>query len=173
VDLHAFFRRQLALYASYHRNPRNRGTHFIGIPAIIFSLLCPLALWKLQIAGVGLNGAWLIGILALLGWIALDLGVGLLMSLMLLPMLLAADWIVGRGSPVAAWAMFLLFFVGGWIFQIVGHMWEGRRPALVDNLFQIFIAPMFIVAEILIMFGQRKDLRDTIETAGAAHRASA
>ncbi len=40
----SFFARQLATYASYHRDERNRATHFIGIPAIVFSILLPLAL---------------------------------------------------------------------------------------------------------------------------------
>ena len=33
------FNRQLASYASVHRDPRNKATHFIGIPVIVFSLL--------------------------------------------------------------------------------------------------------------------------------------
>ena len=40
----SFFARQLAIYASYHRDERNRATHFIGIPAIVFAILVPLAL---------------------------------------------------------------------------------------------------------------------------------
>ena len=40
----SFFARQLGIYASYHRDARNRATHFIGIPAIVFSILIPLAL---------------------------------------------------------------------------------------------------------------------------------
>ena len=39
-----FLARQLAIYASYHRDERNRATHFIGIPAIVFTILVPLAL---------------------------------------------------------------------------------------------------------------------------------
>ena len=45
------------------------------------------------------------------------------------------------------WIVFAIFFVGGWVFQL-GHAWEGRRPALADNLFQAFIGPMFIMAEV-------------------------
>ena len=35
------FRRQLASYASVHRDWRNKATHFVGIPIIVFSLLSP------------------------------------------------------------------------------------------------------------------------------------
>ena len=34
-----FFERQMATYATYHTNARNRLTHFIGIPAIVFSIM--------------------------------------------------------------------------------------------------------------------------------------
>jgi uncharacterized membrane protein YGL010W len=47
--------------------------------------------------------------------------------------------------------------------QLVGHVWEGRRPALADNLFQAFIGPMFIMAEVLMALGLKQELRRTIE----------
>ena len=170
VNLQSFFVQQLTTYASYHRNPRNRGTHFIGIPAIVFAILCVLALWQPRLFGVPVSGAVLVGGIAFLAWLALDFGIGLAMLVMLVPMILVAEWIAVRGGALGAWIMFAVFFVLGWLFQIVGHVWEGRRPALVDNLFQAFIGPMFIVAEILIMLGLRSDLRAEIEKVGVAHR---
>ena len=41
----ALFRRQLGSYASVHRDWRNKATHFVGIPVIVFSLLLILSLW--------------------------------------------------------------------------------------------------------------------------------
>ena len=40
-----------------------------------------------------------------------------------------------------------MLFVGGWVLQFLGHHYEGKRPALLDNIFQGFIGPMFLVAE--------------------------
>ena len=85
----SFFARQLATYASYHRDERNRATHFIGIPAIVFSILVPLAL--VHLAGVSLAVA--VAVLALIGWIALDRTIGLAMIVAMVPMLVAAEWI--------------------------------------------------------------------------------
>ena len=51
------------------------------------------------------------------------------------------------------------FFVGGWVFQLVGHVWEGRKPALLDNLMQIFVAPLFLMVEAAQMLGMRRDLQ--------------
>lgn len=148
------FERQLATYSSHHRDHRNRATHFIGIPAIVLSLLIVLALWQPG----GISGAWIVGGLAALGWIALDLTVGLAMAVVLLPMILFANWFAATYGSGPAWWLFAVLFVGGWVFQFAGHAFEGRRPALMDNLFQAFIGPMFIMAEMLMMLGLRRDL---------------
>jgi uncharacterized membrane protein YGL010W len=60
--------------------------------------------------------------------------------------------------------------VGGWILQFAGHAIEGRRPAFADNLFQIFIAPIFLVAELFFALGLKGDVRERVEArlAGAA-----
>jgi uncharacterized membrane protein YGL010W len=57
--------------------------------------------------------------------------------------------------------IFLTTFAGGWVFQLLGHVIEGRRPALADNLLQIFKAPLFLTVEVLFLFGLRQDLRET------------
>ena len=89
TSLDSFFARQLAIYASYHRDERNRATHFIGIPAIVFSILVPLALVRVD----GISLAVPVALLALIGWIALDRVIGLAMVVALLPMLIVAEWI--------------------------------------------------------------------------------
>jgi uncharacterized membrane protein YGL010W len=45
------FRRQLGSYASVHRDWRNKATHFVGIPVIVFSLLLLLSLWTFELGG--------------------------------------------------------------------------------------------------------------------------
>lgn len=155
------FARQLATYASYHRDARNRATHLIGIPAIVFAILLPLALLR---AG-GISSAMVVAALALGGWIALDRIVGLAMAVLLLPMLVVVEWIARTYSSVTVWVLFAVFFVGGWAFQLVGHAWEDRRPALADNLFQAFIGPMFLMAEVLMALGLKQDLKAAIDGA--------
>jgi uncharacterized membrane protein YGL010W len=158
-----FFERQLANYASYHRDLRNRATHFIGIPAIMFAILVPLALVRVPILGI--SWAVVVAIAALIGWVTLERVVGAAMVVVIVPMLIVAEWLAGIGNATAAWVTFAVFFTGGWIFQLVGHVWEGRRPALTDNLFQAFIGPMFIMAEVLIALGLKPDLKAIIDGA--------
>ena len=157
----SFFARQLKTYASYHRDERNRATHFIGIPAIVFSILVPLAL--VRVGGISLTVP--VALLALIGWIALDRIIGLAMVVVMLPMLLVAECIARSTSSGTAWSVFAIFFAGGWVFQLVGHVWEGRRPALADNLFQAFIGPMFIMAEVLMALGLKQDLKAAVDNA--------
>src|SRR3546814_17603312 len=40
--INPFFVKQMAMYSAYHRDARNRATHFIGIPAIVFAIFIPL-----------------------------------------------------------------------------------------------------------------------------------
>ena len=160
----SLFERQLATYASYHRDERNRATHFIGIPAIVFSILVPLAL----VRSGGISAAMVVAAISVLGWIALDRVIGLAMVVAMVPMLIVAEWVARTYSGTTAWIVFAVFFVGGWVFQLVGHVWEGRRPALADNLFQAFIGPMFIMAEVLMALGLKQELKATIEHAPRA-----
>ncbi|MEP7029535.1 MAG: Mpo1-like protein [Pseudolabrys sp.] len=160
----SFFGRQLTIYASYHHDLRNRATHFIGIPAIVFSILVPCALVRID----GISLAAMVAGLALLGWVALDRVVGLAMAVMIVPMVFVAEWIARGYGSGTVWIVFAIFFIGGWVFQLVGHIWEGRRPALADNLFQAFIGPMFIMAEVLIAIGLKQDLKAAIDHAPRA-----
>jgi uncharacterized membrane protein YGL010W len=161
----SFFARQLAMYSSYHRDERNRATHFIGIPAIVFAILVPLALAR---TSGGISAAMVVAVVAVIGWIALDRAIGLAMAVVMLAMLVVAEWIARSYGSSTAWIVFAVFFVGGWVFQLVGHIWEGRRPALTDNLFQAFIGPMFIMAEVLIALGLKPELKTVIEHAPRA-----
>ena len=117
TSLDSFFARQLAIYASYHRDEHNRATHFVGIPAIVFSILVPLALVRVD----GISLAVPVALLALIGWIALDRVIGLAMIAVILPMLIVAEWIARSYGSATAWIVFAVFFVGGWLFQLAGH----------------------------------------------------
>ena len=159
----SFFQRQLATYASYHRDGRNRATHFIGIPLIVISLFIPLAWLRFELGGYTISVGLLVGLAALALWIKLDWAIGLAMVLVLVPMWYLGERIAAMGMTTG-WIVFALAFVGGWVFQLVGHVFEGKRPALVDNLFQALIGPMFLMAEIFVWLGLRRH-----ETIAGAH----
>jgi uncharacterized membrane protein YGL010W len=76
-------------------------------------------------------------------------------------------------GAAAGWTWFAVLFVGGWILQLVGHVYEGRRPALTDNLFQIFVAPIFLVAEAFFALGYKPRLQDAVQRRAMEMRAGA
>ncbi len=157
----ALFRRHFAGYASVHRDARNKATHFVGIPIIVFSLQLALAPYDVDLAGVEWPLALVFSVLAVAGWAALDLGIGAILGLLMLAGWYAAEALAAAlGSAGAVWIAFLVLFVGGWAVQFLGHHYEGKRPALMDNLFQGFIGPMFLVGETLVALGKRADLAE-------------
>ena len=158
----ALFNRKLALYASVHRDMRNRATHFVGIPIIVFSVLLVLTLWRFPIAGRDVSASLVVAVVAVLGWLALDAGIGIALAVIMLIAWYAAEALAGVLGPSGTWGAFAALFIGGWIIQFLGHKYEGKRPALMDNIFQAFIGPMFLVAEVMIEAGYRRDLANVI-----------
>ncbi|OXA46452.1 putative ferric transport system permease protein FbpB 1 [Folsomia candida] len=63
------------------------------------------------------------------------------------------------GHP--AWQVAAVLHVLCWIAQFIGHgAFEGRAPALLDNMMQAFVmAPLFVLLEVMFFFGYRKDFQ--------------
>jgi uncharacterized membrane protein YGL010W len=51
----------------------------------------------------------------------------------------------------------------GWLIQFVGHYYEGRKPAFVDDLMGLAVGPLFVVAELAFLLGLRSELREAVE----------
>jgi len=94
-----------------------------------------------------------------------------------LAMFVVTSALVWGGQQIAAlgavqgWIWFVLLFVGGWILQLVGHVFEGRKPALADNLFQIFVAPIFLAAEVFFALGYKPQLHHKVQQKAQLSRA--
>jgi uncharacterized membrane protein YGL010W len=158
-----FFERQMAMYTTYHRDWRNRLTHFFGVPAIIFGLLVAAGLWRWHIGGYDLSLGVAVALAVFVLWLAMDVGIALPLIVVLVPVLALAEFIAREAPPMTAWTVVAVFFIGGWVLQLIGHVYEGRKPALVENLFQIFVAPMFLAAEPIFALGLRRTLHDRVE----------
>ena len=54
------------------------------------------------------------------------------------------------GIELRSWQLgCVAVFVVGWVFQFVGHAWEGRKPAFFDDLRGLLVGPLFVLAEAL------------------------
>ena len=163
---------QMAFYAAYHQDARNKATHFVGVPVIILSLFIPLAWPRFDVAGVPVTAAMLFAAGVLAYYLVLDFSLGLAMAALTLVLVWLGHEIASLGAG-PGWAWFGALFVGGWILQLVGHGFEGRRPALTDNLFQIFVAPIFLCAEIFFALGYKPGLHRAVEERAQRMRAGA
>jgi len=67
--------------------------------------------------------------------------------------------------PAAANSWAGAIFITSWIAQFIGHgKFEGRAPALLDNVVQaLFLAPFFVWFEILFSLGYRPDLKRRLD----------
>jgi uncharacterized membrane protein YGL010W len=124
----------LAEYGTYHRDKRNLVCHEIGIPLIALAIV---ALSRL--AHFGPIDFAMLGIVAvsiyyfrLAGWAAFGAIA-----------LLVLTYFV---SLFVSWPVALGLFVAGWIFQFVGHAYEGKKPAFLTNLQHLLVGPLWIVA---------------------------
>src|SRR5271156_979840 len=98
------FLRQLGAYAAVHRDRRNKATHFVGIPVIVFSLLLVLSLWRFEVLGREWTLSLAVAIAAVVGWMALDLGIGLVMAVLMAAAWFAAEALAGAlGSASGVW----------------------------------------------------------------------
>ena len=163
---------QMGFYAAYHQDGRNKATHFIGVPAIILALMVPLAWLRVDLGGVAITAAMVITAVLLAYYLVLDLPLGLAMLVVMGLLLWAGDAIASLGA-LAGWIGFGMLFVGGWALQLWGHKFEGRKPALVDNLFQIFVAPIFLAAEAFFALGYKPKLHAAVQERALRLRAAA
>jgi uncharacterized membrane protein YGL010W len=152
---------QMATYAAYHQDGRNKATHFVGVPIIVLSLMIPLAWLRIEVGGMSISAAMIITTILLAYYLALDFALGLAMVVVMGVLLLVGQRIAAQGA-LTGWIWFGVLFVGGWILQLVGHVFEGRKPALADNLFQIFVAPIFLCAEAFFALGYKPKLHSAV-----------
>jgi len=154
-------------YACYHRDPRNIMTHYVGIPLIVFSLLCLLSRPSLVInapmlGDLVVSPALVVWVLSSLFSLKLDVRFGVTMTLF-------HGLLLYFAQPIAQWSTLLWLsasigiFVGGWVLQFIGHYFEGKKPAFVDDIMGLAIGPLFIVVELAFLLGLRKPLQQQVE----------
>jgi len=152
----------LVQYAQYHRDRRNLATHLVGIPLIVVSIGVLLAI-RMPLAGQEITwAAALWGVTSL--WYFSRRHVGAAVAVVLLNALCFAlgHWVALQVAPLA-WAWGVGLFVVGWAFQFLGHVWEGRKPAFVDDLVGLLVGPLFVAVELWAMVGGAKDLMARME----------
>lgn len=153
----------LSQYAAYHRDRRNITSHFIGVPMIVFAVGVLLARPSFVLSGALLTPAWVLFALAAAWYLTRgDLMLGLATSAGVAALLWLGQAVAG--GTITAWLGWGIgFFVVGWVIQFIGHWYEGKKPAFVDDIAGLLVGPMFVTAEALFAFGWNKPLLSDIE----------
>ena len=148
-------------YAAYHRDRRNIATHVIGIPLIVLAIGVLLGHAQITLGVVELSAASLLWVASTIWYLTLgNLVLGIAVSAMN-GLLFALGATLSGGEQWLAWG--IGSFAVGWTLQFVGHYFEGRKPAFVDDLVGLLAGPMFVVAEGLFALGWGQALRADIE----------
>jgi uncharacterized membrane protein YGL010W len=155
----AYFKRELADYVEYHRDPRNCAMHVFGILFLFLAAVLPLSLWPVHAFGARITVASIMVLPVLTYWLLLDAGIGTAILAAAFVLLAIAEIIVNYASIAAVWAIAAVLILIGVSLQIIGHrVFEGRQPALVDNPTHLLLGPMFVMAKLYIALGYRHDL---------------
>jgi uncharacterized membrane protein YGL010W len=152
----------LADYGAYHRDPRNRLTHYFGVPAIVYAVLILPALHTATIFGFTVAVDRIIVVPFVLLYLVLDLRLGMLLAVLFALLCWAAEATTRLGATVCM-ILAASVFILGWALQFFGHHLEGNRPALLTNVFQILVAPIYLTAELSFGLGLRPDLQTETE----------
>ncbi|KAG9241536.1 hypothetical protein BJ878DRAFT_520281 [Calycina marina] len=163
--------KQLSFYGAYHHNPTNIVIHMTCIPILLATglllgtnspTLIPLPSW-LTIPNFPFNAGSIAAILYSGFYMLLEPVAGS----MLLPVIIGWTAFSNHLTSGHAYTIninAIVIHVGAWIAQFVGHgVYEGRAPALLDNLLQaLVLAPFFVFMELLFKAGYRPELQKRV-----------
>ncbi len=154
---------QLSKYAAYHRDPRNISTHYIGVPMIVLAVTSFLSRPGFELMGLTLAPVWFVIPAAAAFYFRLDLRFGLVMTAQLILCGFISSFITAQSTLVWLIVSAGLFIVG-WVIQFIGHYYEGKKPAFVDDLVGLLLGPLFVTAEVGFNLGLRLELKNEIES---------
>ncbi|KAL4883721.1 hypothetical protein BJY04DRAFT_184221 [Aspergillus karnatakaensis] len=160
--------KQLLFYGAYHNNPVNVAIHMTCIPMIMFTgfalatnspALFPVP-EVLCVESLPPTLGTVVAFMYSMFYILLEPVAGALISPLIIGSAALGRHLIGTyGATANYW--FAGIQVVSWLLQFVGHgVFEGRAPALLDNLVQaLVLAPLFVWMEILFFFGYRPELK--------------
>ncbi|EUC36982.1 hypothetical protein COCCADRAFT_23410 [Bipolaris zeicola 26-R-13] len=168
-------KKNLVFYGAYHRDPTNVAIHMVCVPILLgtgflfgtntptLPIRTPALLTRLHLPpNLGTLAAATYSTLYLL--LSPNLA-GATITPLVLSLASASNYLTTRFSKTKVNSIAAAVHIVSWILQFVGHgKYEGRKPALLDNLVQaLFLAPLFVWYEALFKLGFYKGLKKEVE----------
>lgn len=161
----------LATYKSVHFDQKNLISHFIGVPMILWSIALLLSAieFEIEIAG-SIHVFSLMSVCAILLFCYYLCLHSILCCFSIL--LLTPIYYLATRYTHSEYFYYMIFvsFIMGWLLQFVGHYFEKAKPAFIDDMRQLFVGPLFLVAEIYFFLGFDKALFNNIYTLAKTKR---
>ena len=155
------FIKQAQRYATYHRNSITRYTNMAGIPLLLLSMMILFGFVHVVILHVAdVSVAYILVLALLIVYCRLNWQLGLALVPVFLFLLWIAHFFSDEGPTSFSLWSFLIIFICGISLELFAHFVEDKRPVLTDHLNQLFIAPLFVMAELFFMAGLMDKLKD-------------
>ncbi|KAF2023354.1 DUF962-domain-containing protein [Setomelanomma holmii] len=168
-------KKNLVFYGAYHRDPTNVGIHITCVPILLatgflFGANTPNLPIRAPASLPRLNLPLNLGTLAAATYSTLYLLLspniaGLSVTPIVMSFAALSNKLLGKYNRSKVNTIAIAVHIVSWIAQFVGHgKYEGRKPALLDNLVQaLFLAPLFVWDEVLFKLGFYKKLQREVE----------
>ena len=131
----------LERYGESHQNPRNELIHFIAIPMIVFSLIGVLHWIHPNLALIAIAGS-------VVYYAQLSTLFMVVMTLLAALCLYVAGLMGDALLPAS-----VTIFVVSWIFQFIGHKFEGKKPSFFEDLQYLLVGPLFVLSKLFLKLG--------------------
>lgn len=147
--------RLLGEYRESHQNEINQIIHNIFVPLIFLSAIGILWDVKLPIAldflgGEPLNVAMIVAVLVFAYYLSISFAVAVgIMSVTAAGMVLCYLY----DGSLSIWIFSLAIFVISWVFQLVGHKIEGKKPSFFKDLEFFLVGPMWVLVKLYNKLG--------------------
>jgi len=130
-------------YAAYHRDRRNLICHEIGIPLIVLAII---ALLRPVVVVPGAGNLASLEVGATIAYYIVVFGRTQLTAVVIAAIGLA---VLYYAAAYIAWPWAIAVFVAGWVFQFVGHAYEGKSPAFLTNLLHLLVGPLWVASHLV------------------------
>src|SRR5437879_7484500 len=143
----SYFRRQLADYVEYHRDPWNCAMHVFGIAFLFLAAVLPLSQWSITVFGFQTSAATIAVVPVLIYWSLLDFALGAAILGAAIVLLSVAAVIVRHATTAGMWSLTAILIAVGVALQFVGpRVLECGHPVLVDVLPSLSLLDTFYVS---------------------------
>ena len=132
-------------YAAYHRDRRNLICHEIGIPLIVLAVVALLRLVTVTLPFWGGTLAAL-ALIATIAYYVVAFGRTQRTAVVIAALGLVMLYYV---AAYVTWPWAIALFVAGWVFQFVGHAYEGKSPAFLTNLLHLLVGPVWVASHLV------------------------